>query len=230
MRQNLLPGAVLWCLALAIVLAYYVVPSLRPWFERVEQAKQVGGFWFSAGASAIAGALLPFLAMAALGRLPPGRRWSLLAFLLGLWIYRGMEVDAFYRLQAVLFGAGNDVATVVKKVAFDQFVYSALWTGPTSMLLYRWKDCGFSWSATRASLDRAFWQVQLPAVVISLWSVWIPAVSIIYCLPSSLQFPLFSLVLCFWVLLIEVVATRQESGSPAASKDVSGKSGSLLES
>jgi hypothetical protein len=210
MRQNLLPGAVLWVVSLGIVLAYYAVPALRPWFDGIEHAKQAGGYWFSGISSAVAGALLPFAGMALLGRLPARGRGALLVFLIVLWSYRGMEVDAFYRLQAVLFGAGADVATVVKKVAFDQFVYSALWTGPTSMLLYRWKDCGFSWSATRASLDRAFWRVQMPAVVMSLWSVWIPAVSIIYCLPTSLQFPLFSLVLCFWVLLLEAVATRSQ--------------------
>ncbi len=216
MRQNLLPGAVLWVVALTVVGSYYAVPAMRPWFERIATAQQRGGYWFSGISTAISGAILPFLALALLGRLPARGRGRLLVFLLVVWVYRGMEVDTVYRLQARLFGEGTDVATVVKKVLVDQFIYSAFWTGPTSMLLYRWKDCGFSWAATRASLDRDTFRVQLPAVVMSLWSVWIPAVSIIYCLPSALQVPLFSLVLCFWVLLLEAVATRETEAAVVA--------------
>jgi hypothetical protein len=35
--------------------------------------------------------------------------------------------------------------------------------------------------------------------------IWIPAVSIIYSMPNELQIPLFNLVLCFWVLLLNVL-------------------------
>jgi hypothetical protein len=42
-------------------------------------------------------------------------------------------------------------------------------------------------------------------VLFSTWVVWIPAVSIVYSLPSALQLPIFNLVLCFWCLLLTFV-------------------------
>jgi hypothetical protein len=51
-------------------------------------------------------------------------------------------------------------------------------------------------------------------VTFSQWMVWIPAVSIIYCLPSALQIPLFNLVVCFWVLLLTFVS-RRSAAMPA---------------
>ena len=35
---------------------------------------------------------------------------------------------------------------------------------------------------------------------------WLPAVSIIYALPSSLQIPLFCIVCCFWSILLQLIA------------------------
>lgn len=212
-RQNLLPGVVIWSVALAIVLAFYLAPSLRPSYAAVAAWKQAYGFAFSGAATAVFGALLPFVALCMLRRVPAGRRSAVLAFLLAHWIYRGIEVDAFYRLQAMLFGDGADPATLAKKVALDQLVYSACWTGWTSMIAYRWKDCGFSWTRTRRTIDRAFWRHEVPTAVVSMWGVWIPAVTIIYALPQPLQVPLFNVVLCFWVILLETVARRAE---PAA--------------
>jgi len=38
--------------------------------------------------------------------------------------------------------------------------------------------------------------------------VWIPLMAIIYSLPLALQFPLFSLALSFWVLLLTYMTNR----------------------
>jgi hypothetical protein len=38
--------------------------------------------------------------------------------------------------------------------------------------------------------------------LLATWAVWIPLMAIIYSLPLALQFPLFSLALTFWVLLL----------------------------
>ena len=40
------------------------------------------------------------------------------------WALRGVDVDAFYRLQAMIFGDGVDWRTIVCKVLVDQFVYT----------------------------------------------------------------------------------------------------------
>ncbi len=40
------------------------------------------------------------------------------------------------------------------------------------------------------------------------WAVWIPLTAMIYSLSLALQFPLFSLVLTFWVLLLTYMTNR----------------------
>jgi hypothetical protein len=54
-------------------------------------------------------------------------------------------------------------------------------------------------------MRREFFLVKIPTVILSNWLVWIPAVSVVYAMPTELQIPLFNLVLCFWVLLLAVL-------------------------
>jgi len=214
MRQNLLPGVVLWSVALGIVLMYWSVPALRPAYDRIAAWKIEGGYAFSAGISAIAGGVVPWLALIAMGRLPR-RRCAVGAFLVLFWVYRGLEVDALYRFQSWAFGDGTDVATVLTKVAVDMFGYSLFWAGPSSLIAYRWQENGFSWARLRASLDRRVFTVLMPSLALSQMATWLPAVAIIYSLPPALQVPLYAVVLCFWVLLIEAVAARRVEAAPA---------------
>lgn len=201
-RQNLVPGLVLQAFALAVVLAYYLVPAASPVFAALARWKSQGGFLYSAVATALFGGLIPFFYL----RLNPATRastpWAFLAFYLVFWAYRGVEVDALYRLQAWLFGNGNAVSTIVPKVLVDQFVYNVLWAGPLQIVAYHFMNSGYSPRAFSGYDWRAFFFQRLPTTLISVWGVWIPMVTIIYCLPPDLQIPLFNIVLCFWVLLI----------------------------
>jgi hypothetical protein len=217
LRRNFLPGVVLWLVGMSLVLAYYQLPAARPLFERIAQWKASGGFAFSAVSSSLFGGVIPFLALLALDRIPRGRGRGIALFLIGFWALRGMEIDGLYRLQGLLFGTGTDAWTVVKKVAVDQLVYSVAWSAPFSLLAYRWKDAGFNARVLRAVTQRSFWLGEIPVVVVSLWGVWIPAVAIIYSLPADLQIPLFNIVLCFWVLLLETLARRGEPAGAQAS-------------
>jgi hypothetical protein len=64
-----------------------------------------------------------------------------------------------------------------------------------------------SWSISEAkqAMDRKFFSVKIPTVILSNWLVWTPAVCVVYAMPNELQIPLFNLVLCFWVLLLAVL-------------------------
>jgi uncharacterized membrane protein YccC len=44
--------------------------------------------------------------------------------------------------------------------------------------------------------------------LLATWVVWVPLMAIIYSLPYPLQFPLFSLALTFWVLLLTYMTNR----------------------
>ena len=88
----------------------------------------------------------------------------------------------------------------------DQFVYSTIWAVPTYVIALRWIDLGCSWSRTRASLDGHFWKHTYPTILFTNWIVWIPTVALVYSLPGALQFPVFAVVMCFFILLVTLLA------------------------
>jgi hypothetical protein len=125
---------------------------------------------------------------------------------LGYWLEHGMEVDLWFRLQGLIWGEGNDVATIVAKTLTDQSCYSILWAIPFSLVWFRWRDSGFQFRSIVSTVtSRKFWTVDVPQTLIGSWLVWIPAVALIFCLPPTLQIPLFVLVSCFWSLLLQLL-------------------------
>lgn len=194
--------------ALALVSAYYLAPGARPAFEAVAGWKTHYGFAYSALATALFGGAIPFLYLLAVGQIAPGRGRAELLFYLLFWAYRGVEVDLFYRLQTWVFGDQATLSVVLPKVLVDQLGYSVFIAAPGQVVFFLWKDRGFSFRATRPDLNLDYLIRAIATVTFSQWMVWIPAVSIIYCLPSPLQIPLFNLVVCFWVLLLTFVSQR----------------------
>lgn len=142
------------------------------------------------------------------GKIHSGKKRQLLLFYVLFWLWKGMEVDLLYRLQALLYGDSNHWLVVVKKVMTDQFVYCPIWAVPTMTLCYLWKDADFSISAAKARLSETPLIQRLLRVLASNIVVWVPAVSIIYLLPLSLQIPLFNLVLVFWTLILNSVSEK----------------------
>jgi hypothetical protein len=208
-RRNLIPGLVLQALALALVLAYYLIPATRSTFETVAQAKVAGGYCASGLSAAIAAGLIPWLVEAARGTIPPGRRLGDCTFVVLLWAWRGAEVDAFYRFQGWLWGTGTDVGTIACKVALDMLVYAPLWAQPILVAAYRVREQQYDLAAYRRTWTWSAFARQILTVQASGWAVWIPAVSIIYALPGDLQFPLFAVMVCFWSLLLATLSARR---------------------
>ncbi|ELR22370.1 uncharacterized protein ACA1_253670 [Acanthamoeba castellanii str. Neff] len=132
-------------------------------------------------------------------------------FYAGFLGYKGMETDAFYRMQAYIFGEGTDFWTIFIKVVVDQFVWNPIYAAPSNTLGFMWKDCDFSVKRLAAELDWDFIFYRVPSVLCSTWLVWVPAVSLIYSLPSTLQIPLFNLVLCFFILILSFVSKSASS-------------------
>jgi hypothetical protein len=207
-KRNALPGLALQVFALALVLLYYLSPDARPGFDTVAGWKTQFGFAYSALATAIFGGLIPFLFLWASGAIKTGRLRGEFLFYVLFWGYRGVEVDLFYRLQTFMFGDGASLAVVLPKVLVDQLGYSIFIAAPGQVVFFLWKERDFSWKAVWPNLSFAYLVSAVVNVVFSQWMVWVPAVSIIYCLPSALQIPLFNLVVCFWVLLLTFVSQR----------------------
>ena len=205
-RFNLRPALVLQAFALAVVLGYFWSAPIHDALAVIGAMNIRYGYAYSAVATCIFGELLPYAVLSVAGRIARERRWAELAFYLVLWFWKGIEVDALYRTQALWFGEGSSAATIAVKTAVDQFGYVPLWAAPSQVLLFTWKDAGFSVSATRLAFERQPFAQRVLVVVFSTWVVWIPAVAIVYSLPSALQVPLFNLVLCFWCLLMSFIS------------------------
>lgn len=204
-RTNFLPGLVLQAIACVVVGVYYLVPEWRVAYDWVGEVKVDYGYVYSALSTAVFGGLIPFLYLYSVGKVGREERFSIGLFFVLVWSWKGVEVDFLYRMQALMFGDGTEAGTVVRKVLFDQFVFCPLWSAPVTALLYRWKDCGFSRRRFLVELDRRFFTVEIPGVLVSIWIVWIPGTAFIYSMPTALQLPLFTLVLCFFVLLVSVL-------------------------
>ena len=208
-RANLVPGIVLWTVGLFVVLTYYLLESSRGFFEAVMEIKRTYGFLYSFIATAFFGGFIPFLYLWAAGRINAGMVSRHVAFFVLYWGGRGIDVDAFYRLQSLLFGDDLNWTTIATKVFVDQFVYCTLWAAPITAVFYGWKDCDFSWSMFRKTTTTRSFLFEVARLLLSTWLVWIPATAIIYSLPQPLQVPLFSLTLCFFVLLVSVFFRKE---------------------
>lgn len=206
LRSNLLPGVVLWSIGVAVVATFYLVPAAQPAFARIAAAKSAWGFAFSGLATGIFGGLLPWFAARLLGRDLPASH-GLLLTLLCTW--RGMEVDAFYRLQSLLFGNGVDFPTVAAKVALDQLGYTVFWSSPTLIALFAWRDGGFTRAAWRQAWRPATILARLRVVWLCNCLVWTPAICLVYSLPPDLQIPLFALAATFWSLAVLVLTGKK---------------------
>lgn len=212
-RTLLVPGLLLQAAALGVVLAYYFVPATGSLFAQLGRWQSAGGFAFSAVTSALCGGLLPFLFL----RLHPDTRathpWPHLAFFVLFWIWKGMEVDLWYRTLAWLYGNGHDAVTVARKVLSDQFGFNPFYAAPVGNLCFAWKDAGFRWAPVAADLRAGRWYYRrvLP-VLLTVWGLWIPVVTCVYALPLPLQMPLFNIVLCFWSMLFAHITGRQNAG------------------
>ena len=182
-KANLLPGLIVQVAMLVVVLGYYFYPPTTEWLDAMARVKARWGFVYSAGAAVIAGALLPELLRILVfqkGRIQRRNGWNL------------MYTVPFWGIMAV---------TVVKKVVFDQFIYSPLFSGPLTVWFYDFKNRGPQVTPPREFLTWRHYRAAVLPVMFATWGVWIPVVSILYSLPPLLQIPMYILALTLWVMI-----------------------------
>jgi hypothetical protein len=208
-RANLMPGFALQVTALVVVLAYYHHAQTRAAFEQLTAFRMRTGFAFGMVSTALFGGLLPFLYL----RLNPASRrqygWRQGLLLTAFWGYKGLEVEAWYRLLARVVGEGHDAATIVIKTVLDQGVYCPILAVPLTVIIYKLGSTDFSIRAVVADLRTPGWYARSAlSTLIANAGVWIPAVAIIYSLPTPLQLPLQNIVLVFFTLLLAHLNAR----------------------
>lgn len=210
-----MPGLVLQALAFALLIAYYFHGPSHEAMDRLAGFKVRWGWLYSFFATALFGGLIPFLYLRLNPRTRAATPLSHGVFYLLFWAIKGVEVDYFYQAQGWMFGNDTGFSTIASKVVFDQLIYSIVWAMPFAQLVFYWKDAGFNFARLRNLRWIPFLKENMPKAVITLWAVWIPAVTIIYSLPPALQIPLFNIVLCFYALLFVTVNRDNADVAPA---------------
>ena len=215
-RANLVPGLIIQAAMIMIVLAYYFYEPARAWMAQLARLKGEWGYGFSFVSGALAGGVLPELLTVVVFQRGRVRRENVGNLIFGIlyWGVQGMIVDGLYRLQAVMFGAHVDFATVAKKVFVDQFIFNTLYAQPFGIAVYAWKNQGYRVAGLGRTLTWGFYKERTLPALMATWGVWIPLVSMIYSLPSLLQIPLFSLALTFWVILFTWINLQHKNAEP----------------
>lgn len=209
-RANAWPGFTLQAVMLAMLIAYYRSAKFAGWLDRLAHFKQEHGLAFVLVAGILAGALLPelFLIFFFQRGKVDGRNLRNLGFTVPTWAIDAVLVDLMYRANMIWFGDVVTVPVVFAKICVDQLGYNPFFAAPAEVLVYEWKNDRFS----AASVKRLFsWNHYCDKIVPTLfatWTMWVPLMAIIYALPYPLQFPLFSLALTFWVLLLTYMTNR----------------------
>jgi hypothetical protein len=208
-RATALPGFVLQALALALVVAYYRHPKTHAMVEALSRLHDHAGLTFSIISTGLCGGLVPLLYLKARQSSRSLFTWAGGAVLVAFWSYKGLEIDLWYQLQAHWFGELPNATTIATKTFFDQFIYCPLFAVPVTVIIYDWVESNLATKRVIADIRTDHWYHRrvLP-VLISNLGVWIPAVCIIYALPTPLQLPLQNIVLCFFTLLLAHVMTR----------------------
>jgi hypothetical protein len=208
LKQNLIPGIALQVLALTIALCYFYLPSSQGLFTALGDLKSALGWKYAMVSTSLFGGIIPFIYLKLSGQITLGS-FKVFLFYSLFWAYKGIEIDLLYALQASWFGEGNDVVTLVKKVSIDQFVYGTFWAAPSMAIGFLWMESNFKFKLWWQRIDRKLWLLQIPTTLVTNWLIWLPAVTIIYAMPSQLQIPLFNLVLCFFVLLLSAISVTK---------------------
>jgi len=209
-KANAVPGFVLQAAMLLVLIGYYSSAGFAGFLNRLAQYKSEHSLAFVVVAAVLAGAIVPELFVIFFFQRGRFQRENLrnLAFTVPTWGIDGILVDLMYRLNVVWFGDVTTVWVVTAKILVDQLGYNPFFAAPAEVLVYEWKNEGFSWRSVRRAFTGEHYREKIVPTLLATWAVWGPLMAIIYSLPFALQFPLFSIALTFWVLLLTYMTNR----------------------
>lgn len=207
------PILVVQVLAVGLVLGYYRSEPVQTVAQTLSVWKEDGGFVAAFVAGFFAGGLLPEVAKAIAGRLGRlDRAWlGRVAFTGFVYGVIGVEVDLFYRFQAVVFGDGTDFATLAIKTAVDMALFATIIAIPTTVFLFDWRKAGFSWRALRRELRPIWYRDRVLPALIPNWAFWTPVLFCVYAMPTDLQFVFAVVMEAAWSLVFVFIATEGET-------------------
>jgi len=221
LRRFWRPFLLIQAAALALGLAYRFSDPVRVACATLARWKTGGGLPFTMITGALAGGILPELAKGLVDR---GRSWhprrhpgavAEVLFNTAFFAINGAVIDGLYRTEARIFGDDARVATIVAKIAFDQFLFTPLWSSVIAAL-FLFRRRSFSWAATRPALRAGFFRARVVPLLVPNFCFWIPIVAVVYALPATLQFLMFAFALAAWSLIMVFIAGQDSDADGQA--------------
>ena len=209
-KQIIVPGIILWIIALGILIGYYQIPAFMKLLGFIADLKARYNYLYAMIATALFGGIIPYAYLRIRRSTRHMAPLSHLPFATFYWAYKGAEINFLYTLLASLFGTNNHPSTIIAKVCIDQFVYNPFFNIPFTIVLYTWKEMDFDFKKTKSQLTWLFIKNRFISIAFSTWMVWIPTVAMVYALPALLQVPFFNVILCFWVLLLSILTSQKK--------------------
>lgn len=202
--------ALVWVLAFGLVIAYYNVPGAAEAGRGLQSLKAQMGLAFAAIAGFLCGGVLPELAKVATGNLDKGEDPVREAMFRGLvWVGLAVMVDIFYVYQALWFGTGRDVETLLKKTAVDMLIFAPTVFVPYTVGAFvlrreHWRPAAFFSSWTPKG-----WRREVLPTYVPNFCFWVVVLLAVYALPTDLQYPMSALATTCWSILFTFLQKRK---------------------
>lgn len=190
-------------ICIGTVVGYFQIPAIFDFLTTASDFKDQTGLAFVLGAGFIAGGIIPEVAKILVGRIPKfDREWlSLTAFTAVVYMALSALVFYMFKFQVVLFGDSSDLFSVIKKVLFDQLIFSPFLSIPLGVGLFKWRQAGFKLSAWQQVIKPNLYKTNVFPALIMCWAYWGPITSGMYWLPERIQFVVSAFCQAAWSLL-----------------------------
>lgn len=209
-RANIKPGAILWALMLLFFMAYATNANFSAGLGKVSAYKISVGYPFSFGVYVLFAAIMPEILKIIFFQKGRATLQNLnnLIFVGLIFGVIGIISDIFYSYQAMWFGEGNNLRTLLYKAFVDQFMYSPV-ANFILVAIFFLRENGIRLEVITRVLSVQFVFAKVLPVAVAGWCVWIPGVMLVYSMPTALQLPVASIILCFWVMIFSFVAAQK---------------------
>jgi hypothetical protein len=209
-RDNFWPSVLILVSATVLVVSYYHAPVVTTWLNCIGDINRQYPSGFAFWCTAVTAGLIPWCFRMLWPALRPHHPFRDLFHSFFWWAFMGIIVRYFYALQSLCFGAEVSVETVVKKVLFDQLVFTVFCGAPFNAISHFWKDADWDLSRLRAAMAPGWYRRLVLPNLLPNYLVWLPGTLLFYSMPAELQLPVANCIGCFWALMCVRIAKHSE--------------------
>ena len=201
-RANAVPMAVLWMMSVALAVGYYWISGVAAVLEPLRVWQGEHEFVGAVLSRVLFCGIVPGFFLLTVKTIRPKRPWATIvaqSVWCGGW---GVFYVFLFRWMTEWFGAGPELMTLVKKTAFDMFVWSAFVMVPLNAVFFFWVGQDLSLAKAKENWPRHFVRELVLPNYITNWCIWIPVMMAVYAFPLTLQIHLGGLAGAFWALVL----------------------------